>query len=220
MSNTELFLLKYWVIRGDALVFREIKVVKLFLSIFLVGITLMPLNTQAKKPSQEALETKVAVCPELPNVSWWKTTRIKIVKYVDLKYLGNWVPYIKKWETYKQKMQSILASNGTAWVKSRDIRLSGKKLAFHIQEIERRLEVTKCLKSIFSGQLADVSQSQSVSAGVILDIIIPGFVFYSRMQIYGGFNLAQIAGVRVGSGENYCMCSANYAEETLYGRLL
>jgi hypothetical protein len=51
-------------------------------------------------------------------------------------------------------MQGILASNGTALVKSRNIRLYGDKLAFHIKEIEHRIEVTKCLKEKFSGQLA------------------------------------------------------------------
>jgi len=112
------------------------------------------LDTRADTRAQEALEVKMAGCPDLPNVAWWRTTRIKIVNYVDLKYSGNWVPYIQKWEAYKKKMQGILASNGTALVKSRNIRLHGDKLASHIQEIERRLEVTKCLKRKFSGQLA------------------------------------------------------------------
>ena len=29
------------------------------------------------------MAAKVAACPELPNVHWWRTTRIKIVEYVD-----------------------------------------------------------------------------------------------------------------------------------------
>jgi hypothetical protein len=141
-------------IREDVLVLKRKKFPKVFLGIFLVGIIIITFDTKSETRAQQSIEAKLASCPNLPNVSWWKTTRIKIVNYVDLKYRGNWVPYIQKWETYKQKMQGILASNGTALVKSRNIRLYGDKLAFHIKEIERRLEVTKCLKDKFSGQLA------------------------------------------------------------------
>ena len=125
-----------------------------FLSVFLVGIIILTFDSRAETRAQQAIEAKLASCPDLPNVIWWKTTRIKIVNYVDFKYRGNWVPYIQKWETYKRKMQGILDSDGTALVRSRNIRLHGDELADHIQEIERRLEVTQCLKSKFSGQLA------------------------------------------------------------------
>ena len=136
------------------LVLKRKKISKIFLGIFLLGIIIITFDTRSETRMQQAIEVKLASCPNLPNVAWWKTTRIKIVNYVDLKYRGNWVPYIQKWEAYKQRMEGILASNGTALVKSRNIRLYGDKLAFHIKEIERRLEVTKCLKDKFSGQLA------------------------------------------------------------------
>lgn len=133
---------------------KKNKISKIFLGIFFIGIIIITFDTRSETQAQQAIEAKLAGCPNLPNVSWWKTTRIKIVNYVDLKYRGDWIPYIQKWETYKQRMQGILASNGTALIKSRNIRLHGDKLAFHIKEIERRLEVTKCLKEKFSGQLA------------------------------------------------------------------
>ena len=136
------------------LVLKRIRIPSFFLSIFFIAIIIITLDTRADTRAQQAIEAKMAGCPDLPDVAWWRTTRIKIVNYVDLKYRGNWVPYIQKWEDYKQKMQGILASNGTAVVKSRNIRLHGDKLAAHIQEIERRLEVTQCLKRKFSGQLA------------------------------------------------------------------
>jgi hypothetical protein len=109
---------------------------------------------QAEDSSLANMEAKAANCPALPNVLWWKTTHVKIVKYVDRKYRGNWTPYIQKWINYKKKMQGILESDGTALVKSRDIRLRGDELAAHILEIEQRLIVTRCLQSKFSGQLA------------------------------------------------------------------
>ena len=136
------------------LVLKRIRISSFFLIIFFIGISIITLDTRADTLTQQAIEAKMAGCPDLPDVAWWRTTRIKIVNYVDLKYRGNWVPYIQKWEAYKQKMQGIFASNGTALVKSRNIRLHGDNLASHIQEIERRLEVIKCLKRNFSGQLA------------------------------------------------------------------
>jgi hypothetical protein len=144
------------------LVLKRIRISSFFLIIFFIGISIITLDTRADTPAQQAIEAKMAGCPDLPDVAWWRTTRIKIVNYVDLKYRGNWVPYIQKWEDYKQKMQGILASNGTALVKSRNIRLEGDNLASHIQEIERRLDVTKCLKRKFSGQLAYNNISASI----------------------------------------------------------
>ena len=141
---------------------KRIRTPHIFLSVVFVGIIVITLDTRAETPAQKAIEAKIAGCPDLPDVTWWRTTRIKIVNYVDLKYRGNWVPYIQKWEAYKQKMQGILASNGTALVKSRNIRLHGDNLASHIQEIERRLDVTKCLKRKFSGQLAYSNISASI----------------------------------------------------------
>jgi hypothetical protein len=143
-------------------VLKIIRISSFFLIIFFIGISIITLDTRADTLTQQAIEAKMAGCPDLPDVAWWRTTRIKIVNYVDLKYRGNWVPYIQKWEDYKQKMQGILASNGTALVKSRNIRLEGDNLASHIQEIERRLEVTKCLKRKFSGQLAYNNISASI----------------------------------------------------------
>ena len=144
------------------LVLKRIRISSFFLIIFFIGIIIITLDTRADTRAQQAIEAKMAGCPDLPDVAWWRTTRIKIVNYVDLKYRGNWVPYIQKWEDYKQKMQGILASNGTALVKSRNIRLEGDNLASHIQEIERRLDVTKCLKRKFSGQLAYNNISASI----------------------------------------------------------
>jgi hypothetical protein len=125
-----------------------------FIIIFFCSVVILPTKAWCEINAHDSIAVKVTDCPELPNVTWWKTTRIKIVEYVDFKYRGNWVPYIEKWETYKIKMQRILANNGTALVKSRNVSLHGKKLALHILKIEQRIKVTKCLQGIFSGQLA------------------------------------------------------------------
>ena len=120
----------------------------------IAGVTTLPNQAVLAQSSTDLIAAKAASCPALPDVIWWKTTHVKIVRYVDRKYSGDWTPYIIKWENYKKKMQGILDGNGTALVKSRDIRLRGKQLAEHIIQIEERLVVTRCLKDKFSGQVA------------------------------------------------------------------
>ncbi len=122
---------------------------------FIAGTTLLPHKSTEAALQADDINARAANCPALPNVVWWKTTHVKIVKYVDRKYGGNWHPYIKKWENYKSKMQDILERDGTALVKSRDIRLRGEQLAHHIVQIEQRIVVTRCLQEKFSGQMAE-----------------------------------------------------------------
>ena len=179
------------------LVLKRRRISQFFLSIFLFGIITISIDAQAVTRTQKAIEAKMAGCPDLPNVVWWKTTRIKIVNYVDLKYRGNWVPYIKKWEIYKQKMQRILASDGTALVKSRNIRLHGDKLAFHIQEIEQRLNVTKCLKRKFSGQLAFNNISISIPTKKLLNKHGAYFASNRIIQISEGINPAVLGKISI-----------------------
>jgi len=143
-----------------------------FTGVIIVSLALISIGVQARTTSQSDLESKAAICPELPKVTWWKTTRAKIVRYVDFKYKGNWTPYIQKWQNYKNKMQHILDTNGLALVKSRNIRLGGNKLAFHISEIDKRLEVTRCLESIFSGQITENKSHSSTFGEQIITVKI------------------------------------------------
>ena len=76
-------------------------------------------------------EAQAASCPNLPEVSWWKTNHDKIVDYVEQRYKGEWEPYLNKWRDYKNKMRAIYEKNGTAIVKSRGIRLRGASLMHH-----------------------------------------------------------------------------------------
>ena len=138
---------------------------KKIIIILCLSLFVLPNIAWSEISIKKSIAAKIASCPELPKVTWWKTTRIKIVKYVDFKYRGNWGPYILKWETYKRKMEGILANDGTALVKSRNVSLHGEELAFHIKEIEQRLKVTKCLQRIFSGQLALRNLPKSAQMG-------------------------------------------------------
>ena len=120
----------------------------------IAGATFFPYQPAKAALKAEDINARAASCPALPNVVWWKTTHVKIVNYVDRKYGGNWNPYIQKWENYKFKMENILERDGTALVKSRNIRLRGEQLARHITQIEQRIVVTRCLQQKFSGQMA------------------------------------------------------------------
>jgi hypothetical protein len=91
-------------------------------------------------------------CPNLPSVSWWDTSPDKIVRYVDQAFRGEWEPYIARWEDYRFRMEQIHQANGAAVVRSRNLRLEGEQLARHIQDIDQRLQVTRCLKEKYGGK--------------------------------------------------------------------
>ena len=97
-------------------------------------------------------------CPDLPEVSWWKTNHDKIVDYVEQRYKGEWEPYLNKWRDYKNKMRAIYDKNGTAIVKSRGIRLRGASLKKHIGDVEKRILVTQCLQEKHGGRRAASNQ--------------------------------------------------------------
>jgi hypothetical protein len=91
-------------------------------------------------------------CPTLPHVSWWDTSPEKIVRYVDQAFRGEWESYIARWEDYRFRMEQIYQANGAAVVRSRNLRLEGDQLARHIDDIDQRLSVTRCLKDKYGGK--------------------------------------------------------------------
>jgi hypothetical protein len=91
-------------------------------------------------------------CPNLPHVSWWDTSPDKIIRYVDQAFRGEWEPYIARWEDYRFRMEQIQRANGAAVVRSRNLRLEGEALARHINDIDQRLLVTRCLKEKYGGK--------------------------------------------------------------------
>jgi hypothetical protein len=122
----------------------------------LTGLAILAAFTVASADVQ-ALHQKTAraaACPALPSVTWWDTSHRKIITYVDQKFQGDWDPYIDRWENYRNKMQGILDRSGTALVKSRNIRLKGLELAAHIEDIDLRIHITRCLKVKHGGRMA------------------------------------------------------------------
>ncbi len=137
------------------------------------GILATVQPAQAAKTASQDIKSTQASCPALPEVAWWKTTHAKIVRYVDKKFQGNWDPYITKWINYRTKMQKIYDRDGSATVKSRDLRLSGDNLARHIKQIDQRIDVTRCLKRFHAGRLARITpQGAPVNGGTGNDTIV------------------------------------------------
>ena len=134
----------------------------------LAGMAILAVSTMASAGAPAAHRTNAQInlqtnsltnpwarsCPALPEVAWWDTSHRKIINYVDRKFQGEWDPYIDRWVNYRDQMQGILDRAGTAVVKSRNIRLAGSDLAAHIGDIERRIYVTRCLKTKHGGRMA------------------------------------------------------------------
>ena len=66
------------VIRGSMLVSNRLSILSQFMGVIGVILALVSSEVQAGTSPRAALEAKAATCPELPNVTWWKTTRVQI----------------------------------------------------------------------------------------------------------------------------------------------
>lgn len=85
-------------------------------------------------------------CGQVPKVPWWgNVTHAKIRAYVQKNHQGNWDAYLIKWEDYLAKMQKGLAEGRVAYVKKVDINLKDQDLAKHVVDIEKRVQVIRCL---------------------------------------------------------------------------
>lgn len=101
-----------------------------------------------------------AQCDPLPKVDWWSKSHSKVIRSVNKKYGGNWDKYIARWQGYKKNMLKIQAKKGVAEVKSRKIKMRGKKLDEHIKQIDERLAVLECLKAnATSGEVAETKKA-------------------------------------------------------------
>lgn len=87
-----------------------------------------------------------ASCDPLPEVDWWAKSHSKVIKTVNRKYRGKWDSYITRWKKYRTRMVRLHESGSAAVVKSRGLRLEGKQLEEHIDDIDDRLVVLNCLK--------------------------------------------------------------------------
>lgn len=85
-------------------------------------------------------------CKAFPKVAWWgKMSHDRVIRYVNRKYKGDWKRYIVKWKRQLRTMVDINDRGSVAIVQKRGIKLKGKKLLKYIDDIDKRIAVTKCL---------------------------------------------------------------------------
>lgn len=89
-----------------------------------------------------------AACGPFPRIPLWESLSHDLVRQqVEDAYDGDWQTYIAKLERYEDKLRSI-RKRGTAAIVTwddRKIRLKGAAIGIFLGQVDRRLEVTRCL---------------------------------------------------------------------------
>ena len=84
-------------------------------------------------------------CPQVPNVDWWRfKTHAQIKRYVGRKHGGDWQPYVDGWSARLEKLRDIYA-RGSAIRTGNGELLQDEELAAYINQVAKRVAVTKCL---------------------------------------------------------------------------
>jgi hypothetical protein len=87
-----------------------------------------------------------AECAAFPKVDWWgKLSHAKVVRYVERKHDGDWQPYLEKWQRQKTKLKRWLDTGSSVVIRKKGVALEGETLAEYIAQVDKRLEVTRCL---------------------------------------------------------------------------
>ena len=108
---------------------------------------------------------KGAQCDALPKVEWWSDSHSKVSATVERRYQGDWNKYIRKWKSYQRRMQKLHKAGSIAVVKSRGLRLQGKQLANHIDDIRARINVLYCLKKNYEEGIGEDLEQLETAAG-------------------------------------------------------
>ena len=104
------------------------------------------------------LETR---CEAIPQVKWWKfKSHERIAGYVQRRHGGDWTPYLEKWLLRLAKLQDILDRDSSAITNS-GVVLRGEALADYIGQMQKRLDVTRCLAG--EARLAGAASAKSSS---------------------------------------------------------
>jgi hypothetical protein len=101
----------------------------------------------------------------LPKVDWWGKSHSKVIKTVNKKYRGNRKSYISRWNKYRTRMERLHEAGSAAVVKSHGLRLEGKQLERHIEDIDQRIEVLNSLEDQQEEKEAGSLENFSTAAG-------------------------------------------------------
>jgi len=105
----------------------------------LMIVILVPLNLTTVKPAHSE-------CPPFPDVAWWNDlSHDNVRKYVGTKHGGDWDAYIEKWQRQLKFVQNVYDRGSIIVVSADKIRLKGEDILTYRENIEKRLDVIRCL---------------------------------------------------------------------------
>ncbi|MBT3766143.1 MAG: c-type cytochrome [Rhodospirillaceae bacterium] len=105
-------------------------------------------------------------CPPLPQISMWSNvTHASMTEYIKNKHGGDWESYIDKWKNQLDLLMDVYARNSEVVIRSKNLRLKGETLAEYINNVRKRLAVTRCLAKSTPAktQTADTSKGRALS---------------------------------------------------------
>ncbi len=105
-------------------------------------------------------EPAVGDCAPFPSVRWWgELSHQSVIRYVKARHEGDWAPYIGKWENQLAKIEGVYSRGKTILVSKDKIKVAGEALGAYLEQLRKRLEVTRCLSR--NGAQAAVSGDKS-----------------------------------------------------------
>lgn len=109
-------------------------------------------DNEQSTSSPSATSSDTASCGDLPKVKWWgNASHASIIAYVNVKNSGDWPSYIQKWERQLTKLREIFARGGTVIAPKVGTRLTGPSLSKYVSDVEKRVNITRCLAEKMQG---------------------------------------------------------------------
>ncbi len=122
--------------------------IRTFVTIFRLGPRLFLLGLAVLVLVAGYAPKASAACGPFPRIPLWKSLSHDLVRQqVEDAYDGDWRAYIAKLERYEDALRGI-RNRGIAAVvtwENRKIRLKGDAIDIFLGQVDRRLEVTRCL---------------------------------------------------------------------------
>ncbi len=87
-----------------------------------------------------------AECEAFPKVEWWGALSHDTVReFVDEEFDGSWAPYLEKWDIRRMKLKRLADNAMSLTIDETGTVLKGASLNAHIKNVEKRLQVARCL---------------------------------------------------------------------------
>lgn len=87
-----------------------------------------------------------ADCEAFPKVEWWGALSHDTAReFVDEEYDGSWAPYLEKWDVRRTKLKRLADNDMSLTIEKSGTVLKGASLNAHIKNVDKRLQVIRCL---------------------------------------------------------------------------